>query len=373
MSEGASSRVKVPFPRVTRPNHGERRHREGSRRRGGSHGVPVPVAPVMDRFRLARPHPPFGENTLSVSVVIGTKGRRATLRDTVASLLASERIAIELIVVDQSAGGVTDLLDEFADDDRLTHIHSSTRGVSAARNVGIAAARNQLVFITDDDVTVGPTWAADFAESLAGRSDVAVAFCEVKAAHHDESAGFIPRHAVHRTRTIRSPLLKSLIEGIGAGMAVRRDAVLAFGGFDEMLGPGAPFRSGEDRDIALRALMHGWAVVTTAEASVTHHGFRTWYEGRALTRRDWFGIGATYAKLFKTLDVRIGPILIHEVVVRGVLQPLTRALRGLRPHGLKQIVHFLRGTAAGLRTPLDQTTGAYRPASGPVLTVAVVR
>jgi len=248
----------------------------------------------------------------SVSVVVGTSGRRATLRDTVASVLASEHIDVELIVVDQRTGSDGHFLDEFAGDSRLTHVHSSTRGVSAARNVGIANAHNDLVLITDDDVTVGPNWAADFAGSLDGMSDVAVAFCDVEAAAHDHGAGFIPDHVVHRSRTIRSVFFKSRIEGIGAGMAVRRGAVREFGGFDEMLGPGAPFRSSEDRDIATRALMRGWSVCTTAAASVTHHGFRTWDEGRALSRRDWFGIGATYAKQVKTLDVRIVPVLIHE-------------------------------------------------------------
>ena len=198
-------------------------------------------------------------------------------------------------------GGAADFLEEFAGDDRLTCIHSSTRGVSAARNVGIMTARNDLVLIIDDDVTVGPNWAADFARSLAGMNDVAVAFCAVEAAHHDESAGFIPDHLVHHSQTVRSVSFKSLIEGIGAGMAVRREAVLELGGFDETLGPGAPFRSGEDRDIAIRALMRGWSVCSTADASVTHHGFRTWDEGRQLTRRDWFGIGATYAKPVKTV------------------------------------------------------------------------
>jgi glycosyltransferase involved in cell wall biosynthesis len=310
------------------------------------------------------------EGVPSVSVVIGTSGRRATLRDTVASILASEHIDVELIVVDQSTGSDGHFLDEFTGDERLTHVHSSTRGVSAARNVGIATAHNDLVLITDDDVTVGPNWAADFAGCLAGMSDVAVAFCDVEAAAHDQGAGFIPDHVVHCSRTIRSVFFKSRIEGIGAGMAVRRGAVRDFGGFDEMLGPGAPFRSSEDRDIATRALMHGWSVCTTAEASVTHHGFRTWDEGRALTRRDWFGIGATYAKQVKSLDVRIVPVLVHEVVFRGLILPVARALRGLPPRGLKQIVYFLRGFAAGLKTPVDRATSMYRPSQS--LVVAVV-
>jgi len=308
-----------------------------------------------------RSRPAPRESVPSVSVVIGTSGQRASLRDAVSSILASDRIAIELIVVDQDAGSAADLLAEFAGDDRLTYVKSSTPGVSAARNVGIVTARNDLVLIIDDDVTVAPNWAADFARSLAGMNHVAVAFCAVEAAHHDENVGFIPDHVVHHSQTVRSLFFQSLIGGIGAGMAVRRGAVLELGGFDETLGPGAPFRAGEDRDIAIRALMRGWSICSIADASVTHHGFRTWDEGRQLTRRDWFGIGATYAKSVKRLDPRIVPVIVHEVVIRGVLQPLGRGLQGLRPRGLKQIAYFLGGFWAGLRRPLDRTTCIYQP------------
>ena len=68
--------------------------------------------------------------------------------------------------------------------------------------------------------------------------------------------------------------------GLGAGMALRREAVLAFGGFDETFCPGARFASGDDWDISLRAMLCGWQVYDTAGISILHHGFRTLAEGR---------------------------------------------------------------------------------------------
>ena len=295
-----------------------------------------------------------------VSVVIGTSGSRSSLADAVGSVLASDGVLVDLIVAGDRPAAASDLSDVLLDDPRLTYVESAVEGVSAARNVGIRHARNDVVLIIDDDVTVGPTWAADFAAAIIDLEDVAVAFCGVDAAPHDERRGFVPGHVVDRSRTIRSLVRKSQIGGIGAGMAVRRNAISEIGGFDEMLGPGAPFRASEDRDIAIRALMHGWAVHTTDATSVCHHGFRTWAEGRALTRRDWFGIGATYAKRARALDLRLVPALLHEVVYRGLLQPLGRVLRGQPPHGLKQVLYFSRGFAAGLRTPIDRATGLYR-------------
>ncbi|MEO5900012.1 MAG: glycosyltransferase, partial [Ilumatobacteraceae bacterium] len=297
---------------------------------------------------------------IAVSVVIGTSGDRPRVRDAVASVLACTGVDMEVILVDHGLPSAAHWLGDLRDDRRLRHLSSSTMGVSAARNVGIKAARNEYVLIIDDDVTVDPGWAADFASELAATPDVAVAFCDVVAGTHDLTMGFVPDHVVRTSRTVRSPLAKSRIRGIGAGMAVRRDAVLAVGGFDEMLGPGAPLRSSEDRDLAMRTLLQGHAVRSTCATSVTHHGFRTWVEGRSLTERDWFGIGATYSKQIKTRDVRIIPVLVVEVVYHGLVRPLARMLRGHPPNGLRQIVYFVQGFRAGIAIPLDSQTGLFR-------------
>ena len=135
---------------------------------------------------------------------------------------------------------------------RLRYVRSTTEGVSTARNIGLRMAHNDIVLLTDDDVTVPPEWAHDFADAIAPLPRVAVAFCRVDAAPHDVTKGFIPDHFVDRPVLVRSLLSKSRARGIGAGMAVRRDAVLEFGGFDEHLGPGSALRSGEDRDLAAR-------------------------------------------------------------------------------------------------------------------------
>lgn len=300
-----------------------------------------------------------------VSVVVGTRGRGASVASTVESLLASTGVDVEVLVIDQNDDDATeDALGPFLADPRVRYLRSTTVGVSAARNVGLRAAGHPLVLITDDDVTVPPDWCRSFAAALAPHERVAVAYCIVDAAPHDPAQGFIPAHDVRRPVIVRSLLGKSRVRGLGAGMAVRRDAVLAFGGFDEQLGPGAPMRSAEDRDIATRALRAGWWVSQTPEARVLHHGFRTFAEGRDLTRRDWYGIGAAYAKQVKRVDPRIVPVLAHEVLFYGLLEPMVHAPAGHRLRGLKRLYHFGAGLVHGLRTPLDPTTLVYRPRQG---------
>jgi GT2 family glycosyltransferase len=188
---------------------------------------------------------------------------------------------------------------------------------------------------------------------------VAVAFCRVEPGPHDPELGFIPDHLVDRPVLVRSLLSKSRARGIGAGMAVRRDVAVALGGFDQALGPGGPLRSGEDRDLAARALLRGWWLFQTPDAIVIHHGFRTWAEGRSLARRDWYGIGAAYVKQVKCGNLGILPVIAHEVIYFGLAKPLFLLLIGRRRNGLRRIGYFGAGFVRGLQTPVDSATMLY--------------
>jgi glycosyltransferase involved in cell wall biosynthesis len=258
----------------------------------------------------------------AVSVVIATEGRRS-VGDAVRSVLASEAIDIELIVVDQSGDDVAaSVVGDLVHEPRLTIVRSASVGVSRARNEGLRQATHDVVLITDDDVTVPVEWAHRFDGAVSPLLQVAVAFCRADAGPHDTDVGFTPDHEVHERVVVRSLIAKSRARGMGAGMAVRRRAILSLGGFDEQLGPGGRLRTGEDRDLAARALVAGWWVLQIPDAYVVHHGFRTWVEGRSITRRDWFGIGAAYAKQLKCRNSTIVAVIAHEVVWFGVVKPV---------------------------------------------------
>ena len=59
-------------------------------------------------------------------------------------------------------------------------------------------------------------------------------------------------------------------------MILRRDVVLSLGGFDEAIGPGARFPSGDDWDIAHRVLLNGWHVYETATCQSFIMGSERW-------------------------------------------------------------------------------------------------
>ena len=205
-----------------------------------------------------------------------------------------------------------------------------------------------------------PGWIDGMARAMAAQPRAVIVFCNVVAPPHDHAAGYVP--GIERTE---DQLLTSLSGarhgfGLGAGMALRRDAVLAMGGFDESVGPGARFASGDDWDIALRAMLRGWYIYHAASVSILHHGYRTMEEGRRHALRDWIAIGALCAKPIRTGHLVVVPLVLSLFFGDALWPPLRAALRLQRPSGLARIRGFLRGFIGGLRTPVEPGTLIFR-------------
>jgi len=86
-----------------------------------------------------------------VSVIIPTHNRADVLGRAVASVLGQSWTDLELIVVDDGSTDATaTVLAEF-DDPRLTGMHQENKGVSSARNRGIAASGGRFIALLDSD------------------------------------------------------------------------------------------------------------------------------------------------------------------------------------------------------------------------------
>lgn len=294
------------------------------------------------------------------SVVICTRNRTESLMRTVHSILQS-RGDFELIVIDQSDERRSEAALQELGDERLRYARSDRRGKGAALNDGLRLASADIVVCTDDDCEAPPGWADDMAAVMAAQPAAAVVFCNVLTPRYDRTAGYIPAYERQQDRVLKTIGEARRGLGLGAGMALRRDAVLAFGGFDEAFGPGSRFASGDDWDISLRAMLRGWHVYDTAQLSVLHHGFRTFEEGRAHALRDWIAIGALCAKPIRA-GYASGVLLSAWLFTVEALWPPLRDLLNLRrPGGLSRIVGFARGFAGGLRTPVEEKTLMFRP------------
>jgi glycosyltransferase involved in cell wall biosynthesis len=274
--------------------------------------------------------------------------------------LLDDDCELHLVVVDQSDDDVTAQLfsgPEFVD--RVQYVRSTTRGKGAAMNEGIRLATADVIVCTDDDCEAPPGWVAAMSALVATNPRVAVAFCRVEAPPYDRTLGYIPVYLPDRVRLMTSMLGACAHRGIGAGMALRRDVVLELGGMDESFGPGARFPSADDWDVQLRVLLTGWHALETNELSITHHGFRTYAQGREHTKRDWLALGAAAAKPIRAGHPS-GVVLALYVVLTDAIVPIARDLLSLRkPSGAQRIVSFCRGFVRGLRTPVDRRTLHY--------------
>jgi len=91
-----------------------------------------------------------------VTVVIAAYNAEAFVRQTIESVLTQSLQDIELIVVDDGSTDRTPAVLASIADARLSVIRQQNRGVSAARNTGLAAARTPYIFFLDADDLLQP-------------------------------------------------------------------------------------------------------------------------------------------------------------------------------------------------------------------------
>lgn len=184
------------------------------------------------------------------SVIITTVDRPRLLADAVASVLGQTLTDFELIVVND---GGPDIGERIAGMDPLGRARvlalPGRSGPGKARNQGIQAARGKYVCFLDDDDLYYPEHLSTLAEALA-RHRRALVYADAIACREQIDADG-SRHAGERINPWRHDLFIRQRLWIHnfipvQTFAVRRDALLAVGGFDEAL------RAYEDWDLLLR-------------------------------------------------------------------------------------------------------------------------
>jgi glycosyltransferase involved in cell wall biosynthesis len=150
----------------------------------------------------------------------------------------------EVVVADNgSTDRSRELVQRYAGvDSRVRLVDASRRkGPGSARNDGVKAAVSNKLFFCDADDVVHPGWLAALLEGLS-RADIAVGALDVW------SLGGMAQRPYIDPSPVQFCFLPA---GLGANMAVRREAFEAMGGFTEEL------RVGEDIDLCWRVQLAG--------------------------------------------------------------------------------------------------------------------
>jgi len=140
--------------------------------------------------------------------------------------------------------------------------HPVNRGLAAARNTAIRAARNDLVASVDADVIPDPTWIASLAAhfddpKVAGAGGILFEGVQTTLADRWRRARMGQQWG---PTVVRNPLVL-----YGSNTVYRKSAVLGVGGYDETLRS-----AGDDTDLDMRLRAKGWDLVYDPGARATH-------------------------------------------------------------------------------------------------------
>ncbi|MFA5493687.1 MAG: glycosyltransferase [Porticoccaceae bacterium] len=182
-----------------------------------------------------------------VSVIVPAWNAASFIGECLASAIAQDHADLEILVIDDASSDATAdrVATLAAADARISLIrHASNRGVSAARNTGLAAASGAYVAFLDADDRWHPTKIARQLAALAATSDAALVFTACRAI---DARGAVTDQNLSRGRAIplgRIDLKDFIIRRyplITSSVLVERGSLDAAGHFDTSLAVGEDF------------------------------------------------------------------------------------------------------------------------------------
>lgn len=206
----------------------------------------------------------------AISVVVPTRDRPESLARCLASVAEADSAGLDVVVVDDGSrdrGAVRDAASVIAG---ARVVRGPGRGPAAARNLGVRAARGEIVCFIDDDCVAAPGWARTLATAVVAgpdRQGLAAAAGGTRAPL-GAPASVAASQAIVEYVTLAS--LDQVCGRVGfaptSNLAATREALLKLP-FDESY----PSAAGEDRDWCARAAREGVAIAWEPGATVVHH------------------------------------------------------------------------------------------------------
>jgi glycosyltransferase involved in cell wall biosynthesis len=285
-----------------------------------------PAFPVAGACQLRVDQP---EWTPLVSVIVCTFGRPRQLKAALEALLALDYPNYEVIVVDNGPEdpSTADLIrDEYSETSTIHYVAEPERGLSAARNRGMAVARGEVVAFTDDDIIVDRYWLAFLVSGFDAAGTVgcvtgltlasqletpAQIIFEQYGAFNRGYESLLFNREINPTGTLLYPYTAGVFGG-GGNSAIRVDRSDDVLRFDRRLGPGSLAFGAEDLDMFLRVILRG-NYIRYVPGAISWHEHRRSYEE---LRWQLFTYGAAFTALLTkwiTSDVRVSIDLARMV------------------------------------------------------------
>ncbi|NJP05264.1 MAG: glycosyltransferase family 2 protein [Chloroflexaceae bacterium] len=205
-----------------------------------------------DTITLPVPMTPAGFDHSSVSLIIVNYNGAHLLPACLDSALATVPAGSEILVVDNaSSDGSRAVLADYGAAVRLVP-SAHNLGFGRACNLGVAAARNDMLIFLNPDVTFVPGWVSVLTDVLQQNRDIAIVGPALLRPG-EPIPDYVPE------------LITEQAAVAGCGLSTRRDTWLALGGFDESF-----FLYWEDAEVCWRAWLLGWRVVRSEKCYMYH-------------------------------------------------------------------------------------------------------
>lgn len=217
---------------------------------------------------------PVSRQCPTVSVVIATVGRRQCLPNCIASLRRQTYRPLELVVVVGPSEDGSHAYASSLGDVKVTRV--DRLNASFARNTGLRLASGDIIAFIDDDAIATPTWLEELVRVFEAEGPTCGGVAGLVV---NENGPGRPVQAMNNTINdlgepiecrlapsgFNDPESDEFVYFMGANMAVRREAILAVGGFDETY-----FYPYEDADLSVAIIKAGYRLFHHPKALVHH-------------------------------------------------------------------------------------------------------
>ena len=296
----------------------------------------------------------------SVSVVICTRNRPDTNEQAVDSVLANDFQHFDVTIIDQSTTTSTEerIRPRLGENPHLHYVHVEQPGLSRAYNVGIAGTSGEILAFTDDDCVAPRNWLSTIVQAFREDEQADLLYGQVLAPGSQTAEGSVtPALAIERPERL-SRRDGFRVFGMGANFAARRRLFECVGGFDEILGGGAPLRSSQDYDLSYRSYVSGRAILLRPDVQVVHYGTRSSEEWPATLRAYGIGDGAFYFKHVRCFDLYALRLLAGQLLTH-FFRHIAFRLRGRGPGNLTYVRFILVGIWQCLQFDVDRHSRLY--------------
>lgn len=205
---------------------------------------------------------------MKFSFIITTQGDRVTdFERFLNSVIGMDYEDYEIILVDQSDSNIIEEMVESAiNGNKITYLKVSKMALSKARNIGLKYVTGDIFAFPDDDCWYSNNIISDVSSYLTVNKEIDILCCNV---YDPNEKKFYGKRRKFHSEIININQINIFKFPISVGIFIRnsKSTTLAF---DEQLGAGSRWGSGEETDLLLRLLKMGYRIIYNSKLLIFH-------------------------------------------------------------------------------------------------------